>query len=175
MTSERTRLLIADKMKELMKQKSLDKIRTTEICALADIQRTTFYYHFQDKYDLVAWVFFHSSGDVDLIDVDSAAKSMSKMKNDMIFYKRAYEDTSQNALWGYLVEYFAASYASIAKEKLGTDILDSQLAFSIRLYCYGAVSMTKEWVLYDNKTSAKTMVKMMFSSMPEILRKIYFS
>ena len=49
---------IADKLKELMKKKSLDKIRITELCALAEIDRTTFYYHFRDKADLVAWIFF---------------------------------------------------------------------------------------------------------------------
>jgi hypothetical protein len=40
--------------------------------------------------------------------------------------------------------------------------LDTQLIFSIRLYCYGAVGMTKEWVLQDNLTSAETIVQMMF-------------
>ena len=38
----------------------------------------------------------------------------------------------------------------------------------------GSVGMTREWVLEDNITSAETMVKMMFQSMPENLRKIFF-
>ena len=96
------------------------------------------------------------------------------MKNDMVFYKRAYEDSSQNALWRYMVEYFTASYSELAKEKLGTDILDTQTAYSIRLYCMGAVGMTREWVLNDNITSAETIVQMMFNSMPDSMRKIYF-
>ncbi|HOC34893.1 MAG TPA: TetR family transcriptional regulator, partial [Ruminococcus flavefaciens] len=37
-----------------MKTKPLDKIRVTEICRVAEIERPTFYYHFKDKYDLVA-------------------------------------------------------------------------------------------------------------------------
>ena len=55
--AEITKMWIADKMREIMKHKSLDKIRVTEICKAADIERTTFYYHFEDKYDLVAWMF----------------------------------------------------------------------------------------------------------------------
>ena len=35
--------------------------------------------------------------------------------------------------------------------------------------------MTREWILQDNVTSAETVVRMMFASMPEALRKIYFS
>ncbi len=172
--AEITKLWIADKMRELMKHKSIDKIRVTEICEAADIERPTFYYHFKDKYDLIAWMFYHSAYETDVISVESAAKSMNKMKSDIIFYKRAYEDSSQNALWRYMVEYFVARYSELAKGKLGTNTLDTQTAFSIRLYCMGAVGMTREWVLDDNITSAETVVKMMFNSMPESLRRIYF-
>ena len=92
----------------------------------------------------------------------------------VLFYKRAYEDSSQNALWHYMVEYFTRRYTELAKKKLSTDILDTQLAYSIRFYCMGAVGMTQEWVLTDNITSAETVVQMMFHSMPENLRKILF-
>ena len=96
------------------------------------------------------------------------------MKQQIFFYKRAYEDSSQNALWRYMLEYFVRRYTELAKEKLSTDILDPQLAYSIRFYCMGAVGMTQEWVLNDNITSAETVVQMMFNSMPENLRKIFF-
>ena len=66
------------------------------------------------------------------------------MKQDFLFYKRAYEDSSQNALWAYMLEYFVQRYEKIAKEKLRTDVLDTQLRFSIRHYCYGSVCMTKD-------------------------------
>lgn len=173
--AEKMKIWIADKMKDLMKKKSINKIRITEICAAAEIERSTFYYHFKDKYDLVAWIFFQSADQTDIIDVHDAAAAMKQMKNDMLFYKRAYEDTSQNALWQYMLEYFAKKYTLLAKELSGREILDTQLLFSIRLYCYGAVGMTKEWVLQDNLTSAETVVEMMFASMPESLRTIYFS
>lgn len=65
------------------------------------------------------------------------AAGMNKMKQEILFYKRAYEDSSQNALWHYMVEYFTKRYSNLAKEKLGTDLLDPQLAYSIRFYCMG--------------------------------------
>ena len=73
-----------------------------------------------------------------------------------------------------MLEYFVKRYELIAKEKLNTDILDTQLKYSIRLYCYGCVGMTKEWLLNDNTTSAETVVQMMFASMPESMKEIYF-
>ena len=86
------------------------------------------------------------------------------MKREILFYKRAYEDISQNALWHYMLEYSVKRYTELAKVKLKTDILDPQLAYSIRFYCMGAVGMTQEWVLNDNITSAETVVRMMFNS-----------
>ncbi len=128
--AEITKIWIADKMREIMKHKPIDKIRVTEICKAAEIGRPTFYYHFKDKYDLVAWMF--------------------------------------------CTDAYGTDPTEIAKEKLGTDILDTQLAYSIRFYCMGSVGMTQEWVLNDNITSAETVVQMMFNSMPQNLRTILF-
>ena len=110
----------------------------------------------------------------DITSVASSAAGMNKMKQEILFYKRAYEDVSQNALWHYMLEYFVLRYSELAKEKLGTEILDTQLAYSIRFYCMGAVGMTQEWVLNDNITSAETVVQMMFASMPENMRTVLF-
>ena len=173
--ADRTKIWIADKMKILMTKKPIDKICITEICKAAEIERSTFYYHFKDKYDLVAWIFYHSATNVNLISLQDAANHIRQMKNDMLFYKNAYEDNSQNALWQYMLEYFVDGYTRIAKEKLKTDTLDAQMAFSIRLYCYGGVGMSKEWILQDNITSAETIVRMMFLSMPQPLQDVFFS
>ena len=56
--AEITKMWIADKkMREIMKYKPLDKIRVTEILVKQRTSSPTFYYHFKDKYDLVAWMF----------------------------------------------------------------------------------------------------------------------
>ena len=73
-----------------------------------------------------------------------------------------------------MLEYFVRRYTELVKEKLGAEILDTQLAYSIRFYCMGSVGMTQEWVLNDNITSAETAVEMMYRSMPENMRVILF-
>ena len=171
---DRTKKLFADTLKDMLKEMPMEKVRINELCRRCGADRQTFYYHFRDKYDLVAWMFYTKAYGTDIISVASAAAGMNKMKQQILFYKRAYEDASQNALWRYMLEYFAKRYTELAKEKLGTDILDSQLAYSIRFYCMGAVGMTQEWVLNDNITSAETVVQMMFNSMPENLHQIFF-
>ena len=172
--AERTKIWIADTMKKIMAKKPIEKIRVTEICKEAQIMRPTFYYHFKDKYDLVAWIFFHDAFETDVLSVESAAKGLNQMRKDFIFYKRAYEDTSQTPLWKYMLEYFVERYIGEAKRMLKTDTLDAQTLYSIRLYCYGTVGMTREWLLNDNITPAETAVRMMFNSMPERIRAVFF-
>ena len=98
-----------------MAKKPIDKIRVTEICQAAEIERPTIYYHFKDKSDLVAWIFFQDAEGTNIIDIRSAAGGLNKMKQDILFYRRAYEDTSQNALWQYMLEYFVDAYTNLAK------------------------------------------------------------
>ena len=64
----------------------------------------------------------------------------------------------------------------VVRDKRAVDVqmLDEELRFSIRHYCYGSVGTTREWLLNDNITPAETAVKMMFASMPENMRRIFF-
>lgn len=171
--SERTKLWIADVMKKLMIDKPIEKIRVTDICKMAKIERPTFYYHFRDKYDLMAWTFFSSAYNTNVIDIESSARALDYMKKEFIFFKRVYEDNSQIPMWQYMHEYFVETYTRLAKEMSGKEVLDTQTIYSIKLYCYGAMAMTSEWLFDDNVTSSRTTVKMLFESMPEALKSIY--
>lgn len=47
-----SRRVIREALYELMKEKPLNKITVTEICALADVNRSTFYAYYTDIFDL---------------------------------------------------------------------------------------------------------------------------
>lgn len=55
--SNQTRQAMANALKELMAQKPIDKITIRDITDLCDMRRQNFYYHFQDIYDLMHWMF----------------------------------------------------------------------------------------------------------------------
>ena len=77
----------------------------------------------------------YSSRHTDVISAESAAQGMAKMRQEFIFYKRAYDDVSQNALWKYMLEYFIKRYELVAKEKLNTEVLgySAQILYSVVL------------------------------------------
>jgi len=60
MSGEETKILLAKSLKTLvLNDRSFDKITIKNITSGAGIIRPTFYKHFQDKYDLLEWVFVH--------------------------------------------------------------------------------------------------------------------
>nr|MDH3154144.1 TetR/AcrR family transcriptional regulator [Bacillus licheniformis] len=50
---KRTKKMIRDALSELMKNKAFEEISVTDITKKADINRGTFYLHYEDKYDLL--------------------------------------------------------------------------------------------------------------------------
>jgi AcrR family transcriptional regulator len=51
--SRYTKMVIRESLMELMKEKSILGVSVKDICALADISRSTFYDHYKDQYDLL--------------------------------------------------------------------------------------------------------------------------
>ena len=51
--SEQTKRELAAALKEAMAQKPLDKITISELTSACSIRRQSFYYHFEDIYDLL--------------------------------------------------------------------------------------------------------------------------
>lgn len=50
-----TKKMLSAALKDAMKSKALSKITVSEIVRVCGVNRKTFYYHFQDIYDLLKW------------------------------------------------------------------------------------------------------------------------
>lgn len=53
-----TQNALKNTLKNLMIKKPINKISIKEICEICQINRKTFYYHFDDKFELLNWVFY---------------------------------------------------------------------------------------------------------------------
>ncbi|MDY4798526.1 MAG: TetR family transcriptional regulator, partial [Bullifex sp.] len=62
MSSNTTKTAISMALRELLKEKPLNRITIGEIAEKASINRQTFYYHFQDIIDLVRWMLSTEAG-----------------------------------------------------------------------------------------------------------------
>ena len=62
--SMRTKRALAESLRKLMRQKPFSKITVTEIVADCGVNRKTFYYHFEDIYALLRWIFEQESAEL---------------------------------------------------------------------------------------------------------------
>ena len=56
-TSDQTKQALAEALKELMAQKPIDKITIHDLTDRCGIRRQNFYYHFENVYNLMRWMF----------------------------------------------------------------------------------------------------------------------
>lgn len=55
--SEHIKQQLASALKVLMAERPMDKITISDLTAICKIRRQSFYYHFEDIYDLLRWMF----------------------------------------------------------------------------------------------------------------------
>ena len=63
-TTYNTKKMLAASLKEAMKHKPFSKITVSEIIADCGVNRKTFYYHFEDIYALLTWMFEEEAIDI---------------------------------------------------------------------------------------------------------------
>lgn len=56
-SGDKTKAILADSLRTLLEKKPLDKIKIRDIVDECELNRQTFYYHFQDMYALVEWMY----------------------------------------------------------------------------------------------------------------------
>lgn len=54
-----TKMALGNALKKLTHEKPFERISVSDITAKCNLNRQTFYYHFQDKYECLEWVYLH--------------------------------------------------------------------------------------------------------------------
>lgn len=176
-TTRDTKGMFADALEDTMKRTPLSKVRVADLCARCDVERRVFYYHFKDKYDLVAWMFER--------DYESAADGRPPYSEALYaaahrelwarraFYRRAFEEDSQNSIFRYLLQFSIEANERVLKRHLGVPALSREHAFEARHFAYGNVSCLVDWLKGSITATPEQLASCMFDCMPAALRKAY--
>lgn len=88
-----TKRKIADCVKELVHGKEIRKITIQDIMNKTNMSRQSFYYHFQDIYDVLEWIILNdviAEADCEENDLEGwILELIHAMQNDWVFYKKA--------------------------------------------------------------------------------------
>lgn len=168
--TDETKYIFAESLKELMHQKSLDKITVTDIVKRSGMTRQTFYRHFLDKYDLVNW-YFEKLADKSFRQIGTSAtlregllKKFNFLLNDKVFFMQAFQSKDYNNVENYDYECILEFYSQVIKKKL--DVIPDDIQFLLEMYCHGSITMTSSWAISGMIESPETLVELLIDALP---------
>ena len=175
---DRTKQLFADKIMQLAKNKPIKDIQIKELCVLCGVERTTFYYHFRDKYDLVAWIFkqnyIEEASRAETINDERMIRELfQRLSMQKEFFLNALQDSSQNNLREYMLAFYIGIEEKVLCEYYHTDSLNEELLYEVRNYSFGCMGQTIDWLLGKNNLSAEKMAHYQYKFMPEELKNAF--
>jgi probable dihydroxyacetone kinase regulator len=148
-----TKRAIADSLKELTRSKTFDKISVKDITENCGINRQTFYYHFEDKFKLLEWIYENDLLEKPMAEVDfdnwpeKMEDVLTIMTSDKYFYINTISHT-ENYIQTYLLGQ-AQTLFEQAIDKLDEKgkVNDAERNYIARFFAHGICGKVTEWVL----------------------------
>ncbi len=160
-----TKKVLAYALKSLMATRPLSKITVGDICEACDMNRKSFYYHFQDKYDLVNWIFYTEFFDEFHVENTSSADALLRLceffEKNREFYRNALKQQGQNSFYEYLGEVIAPV---ISNRLMSYFSRDAYREFYTEMIMYTYRDAIVRWVMDGCKIPAKTFVRLMYNA-----------
>ena len=153
MSSLTTKKAIGYTFKDLLKEKPFNKITVNDIASRCDINRQTFYYHFQDIRDLVEWIctfevdsILNKNSNVEKWE-DKFLLIFKIMEEEKIFVKNIYHSVSVEVLRNNLYRLvYPIIYSEIIEKSKGKNLREEDKKFITDFYKYAFVSIVLDWI-----------------------------
>lgn len=147
-----TKRAFAAALKELAGELPYSKITVGKICDRCEMNRTSFYYHFRDKYDLVNWIFdtefVKKYVETDYTNAwDSVHDTVQYFYDNREFYSKVLEFNGQNS--------FADHFRSLLHPLIQDDIQgilgdDKNIDFQADFFTNAFISALENWIKDKN-------------------------
>lgn len=166
--SLQTKKQLAEALKTAMLHKSFSKISVKDIVEVCGINRKTFYYHFQDIYDLLRWTLDMDQKEVVLQMFDSGnfeesmGRIMDHIEKNQYLINCAYDAVGQMGLKQFFATSFFNMSAAIIKQaekKAGRKLDPEYRDFLIRFYGEGIACIILDWITEKDFPDKKTTLK----------------
>jgi len=148
-----TKKALADALKKTMAVKPIDRITVSDLVETCGVSRQTFYYHFDDVYDLLEWV-FEEDANANLPDevvYDNWKRDVTLwfkyLSDNSTFALNVYNSNSRLYMLRYIrgrMRNCICSFAEIVAEKRSIDRQDFE--FIVEFYSHIVVGLIAQWM-----------------------------
>lgn len=171
--------ILTASFQELAAVKSVDKITIQDIVDNCGYSPATFYRHFKDKYDLIAWEHTRAVADI----VDQVGSDNYVWKQTLYDGARLYHENKEylvnllqhtsgrDSFIRYMNEINCAALEKYILSVNGNKKLTSEEKMCVKMYCHGLVDLACEWMLGQIDTTLEEISKVYEQSIPDPLKK----
>lgn len=181
-TTERTKKAFADALKKEMETKPFSKVTISDIVRDCNVNRKTFYYHFEDIYDLLKWTLQQEAIEVVsqfdlLVEYEEAIRFvMDYVEENAVILRNVYDSLGREELKRFFYFDFkriVESFVNEGKEKMNVEIAESFEKFIVEFYTEALAGILLEWIVsFEEKDREETIlyiVTMIQYSLPSVL------
>jgi len=180
-----TKESLANAFRKMLSVKPIDKITVKDLVEECGVNRQTFYYHFNDIYDLMEWVFEVDAEQVLPTEIDIAVAANWRKcvlsyfeylyKNkDMVI--NIYNSQSRSYMLRFYIDKLRTCVHGFAVIVSAGKTIDwADLEFVVDFYVYGIVGIISMWldnnVDYYDETEVERFMTMLDNSVEQMLEK----
>ena len=159
-TTYNTKRLIADTLKALMRTKPFSKITVSEIINTCKINRKTFYYHFEDIYALLKWMFEEEAIEVVkhfdlLVDYEEAIRfGMQYVEENDYIISCAYDSIGREEMKRFFYADFVGVVTAVidtAESNIGRTTDPDFKEYVAKFYTEAIAGMLIDWAQQKDK------------------------
>lgn len=166
MPSQLTKRALEESLKRLLLTKPLNKITIADITSDCGISRMTFYYHFQDIYDLVEWACEEDAAraiagnktadtwQTGLLDTFLA------LRENKPFITSIYHDMSREQVERFLVPVVSDLVKSVVDEHAARrHVREQDRDFIARFFAHALIGTVLDWIARDMRDDPQQLVQ----------------
>ena len=180
--SYQTKMMLCTSLRELMKHKAFSKITVSELIKECDLNRKTFYYHFEDIYGLLKWMLEQEAFEVvkqfDLLTDfrDAFNFIFDYIEKNACFLNGIYESVGRDELKRFFYNDFIGiieKFIHDTEAELSVSITDEFLHFICNFYTEGIAGMLIDRFKNPDEYSREALLSyfsgILTSSLPAVL------
>ena len=174
--------ILAESFRELAETVPIDKITIKDIVYNCDYSPATFYRHFKDKYDLIAYDYVQRTSEI-IAKFDTEGYEWKQIVTDCMRFFDKNRKYMKNLLLNTkgmdsFVRYFAdANIGHITEcilKNSSMKELSHDLEVYVRVYIFGTVQLTCQWLLGEFDSTADHLAELFEKAVPEPLKEYLY-
>lgn len=165
-------------LKQLLQEKNIDAVCTSDIIKISGIPRASFYRRFKDKYDCLNQCYqdlLNQSTEQYMTGLDWE-KSMTiiyeTIQRNAVFFDNAFTSSDVNSLRNYITRYGQNFHVRCLREK-GVDVFSWEVRYLVKGCVVGSTEIMMDWIHEGTKQPVPHMVRLFREMIPTRYQEFY--